>query len=288
MGRRPKRFGYGTFSRPGEVSRDIEDARDRFLEAVEGVVPDVVRSLYETDDDLEGPIRDSDPPASPPFDCYHNLVARHGKRIDDDRIVRTMVAAPEPSPRAAALRDALSTWQQRWKLTPRWCRERVVQAMAFWSRHPTRPRRLARVAGSFWWRPAVDSVRREFVFEVSDRGWEPTVERRAAAEKRIRRGFERHLRAYLDELEAFVRSRGLLEAPRKQEPHHFTWLARHVVLGETYAAIAATAGARTTVAAVKQAIGSLARFIDLPLRGKAGRPRGARDTEPRQRRPRSS
>ena len=250
-----KRLGYGAYG-PGQPGvRDRERAREEFLDAVERREPKVLEELE----------RDV-------LSLYQAWRDRSGE--SGESIVRATDAALRESSMSshlAPLRQALNAWLRRWNLETPWCRERALATMERWCK--SRADREGWSAGRARWRPVLTFEERHFKFEHA--GWEPTIRGRADAAERIRDEFEKNLQAHLDHCDELARERGYRPSPQKQEELHFDWLVRYQVLTEPFASIARTPSEKRAVRTVKDAVTSLARLIDLPLRppDRPGRPR---------------
>ena len=99
--------------------------------------------------------------------------------------------------------------------------------------------------------------------------WDPAIERRAVAKKRVLAELAEIVEMRLKQLEAAALEKGYRYSGKskggyRKDPTHTVWLVRRQVLGESYATIAKASG--STPAAVRKAVSELAKAIELPLR----------------------
>ncbi|MDP9469936.1 MAG: hypothetical protein M3Q71_04600 [Chloroflexota bacterium] len=181
-----------------------------------------------------------------------------------------------------SLKVSIERWAGRWNLGEvDWVKTTGLRTLAAWAVVPSMPR---------GWRhgetPVVDVIQPEkHPFQLMTQGWDPTLETRDQAKRRIRRAFEERLAAHLEEIEGQVPVSGFVLTPTKRGgDDHWRWLAQQVILRWTYERIADEAGNQREdtldIASVYQAVSKAAALAGLPLpKGKPG-PRPKADSDP--------
>jgi hypothetical protein len=252
------RAGLGEFFEPGSDAEPTWVARQWFLAAVERLAPEVLDGLRHD--------------VLPVYRDVNEGAGSHEAVIEADDETPWLEIVQEPRYAAwAPLIDALVKWAQPYHLDANWIIYRALLTLQHWGES-------GQVSG---WQHAPRSgslplLEGELHYQFRHLAWVPLMWTRSHYEGMVRKAFEQHLTAYLDNLETAAIERGLKRTPewrtRDQSPgRHFEWLVRWQVQRWTLQQIAnpESVGRQT----VRDALQNTAAAIDLPLRkGKPGRP----------------
>ena len=178
-------------------------------------------------------------------------------------------------PEVGELRAALDGWATRWRLHADWITDTTIRTMLYWHRVPDQ-------VGEEWqpllpgWPGALHVGDPPFEFHAN---WEPTIEERSGAKRRITEQFHAELKTFLDGVEARASERGFVAAGRSEaKDEHMHWLVRYQALGQKFTEIAATitpADPEASRKTVSLGVQRASDLVGLPLRE---RDRGAIDS----------
>jgi hypothetical protein len=173
--------------------------------------------------------------------------------------------------RVEELQNRLDTWIAGNWLTGIWCREYAVDTLTHWTYN-----RLAREPD--W---CFDSVSHAVILRKSEpltlsiRRWDAKGEPWAAYKRRVDERFLAIMHQHRAQEKKAAKDAKKQTATESRTQHHFGWLVDFQVNRRTMLSIAESSGGRNSTdhSTVREAIKSLASFLDLPLRPtKPGRP----------------
>lgn len=163
---------------------------------------------------------------------------------------------------------ALSAWAQRWHLTDPWCL--ALARHTRWMMNPQSPTwEFVEHGKPRWGFYSEDVPHSEPDVRLDLFPWNPTAQSRSGFKKACLALAEKAIDVYCDNVEHRMKEQGYQPAPVSYTPHHFLWLARYQVNGETYEQIAGGPEKRMTVTG---GVKTAASLIGLTLRpkGKTG------------------
>jgi hypothetical protein len=156
-------------------------------------------------------------------------------------LVRAAKLEPDLLPTLRAINEsasAIKAWAARWHLTDRWCVLLAEDTKRWWSNNPGfggwQFEHLSIAVGHFPFR--IEPLRLKPFY------YDPTWRRRRDFQQHVLEQVRGAVRHYCDRVESDALAAGLKRAPRKAEDQHFDWLVRYQIKGESFAAIARTAG----------------------------------------------
>jgi hypothetical protein len=103
--------------------------------------------------------------------------------------------------------------------------------------------------------------------------WNPTEEPSGKYRKRTLNNLKRDIDAHISYIHRAYRAAGFEPTVDRRELTHFTWLARHQILGESFEQIAQTPGKHVDPGTVKTTVIDLRKSLGLPSRRRPGRPK---------------
>jgi hypothetical protein len=299
------RLGWGELADP-HLSRDV--ARSWFFRAVEDAVPWVRESLvqfvlphysafFEEVVGAEKPDHPGDEDfltkALGRFNTYVLTLPESGRRraLFDWRMLRAAEPACSSLP---PLRAWLEGWGTEFALLDPWCYDIALSTLLQYQINElldypdnVRPHRFVSPALSIPSPPGlnVPSQAEDLTSTGEDGIWppggpyDPYRETRAEAKVRLSRYLGRSTDDYLNQAEAACK--GAKRAQQRAE-EHFRWLARHQCLAESCLEIAHAEWRHPS--SVATPVAELTLLLGLtPRKSKRGRPRGIRETKPRNR-----
>jgi hypothetical protein len=160
------------------------------------------------------------------------------------------------------LATALDAWAERHRLQTEWMIDTALRTIRAWEVNPKLAEQLRWVMKPASHRVVLNHELQELVFRYHW-VWEPTIERRSDADKKVKDAFNKELAEHFDKIEALAEKSGYVSPPQKKRTRkHFVWLVRRLVLDEKYYQIAKELGEDRS--GMRREVKKLASYLKLP------------------------